>query len=441
LQTIEQSFATWVRKLLTSPVETNGSVSRSAIQEQLDRILAYPPFQNSRRYPKFLKFIVEKALSGTTGEIKERVIGIEVFARPLGYEPASDPVVRLVAGEIRKRLAQYYIQEDHENELRVEIPPGSYVPVFRWPQHPPAAARATVEPPQIMPGEPAAPAPASGEAVKVEPHADSARHLSESVGRSRYRMWAGVAAATLLLIAGSALAQWWIGSRPSRLLNAFWKPILTNRDSTLICIGDWENTVPNSGDTFNRIHPGTDYVGPYDLGALGELVGALGGKERPLSILLANEATLTDLRAEPGILIGAYNNRWTPMVLTGLRFQFRSDAAANVNYLFDTQNPQKRNWVLDSKTANLSTMSVTQDVGVISRIVSSATGQVELVIAGVGRCGTIAASEFVTSPEYFKQFASQAPRGWESRNVQIVVSTNVINARSGPPHMVLFDIR
>jgi hypothetical protein len=86
-------------------------------------------------------------------------------------------------------------------------------------------------------------------------------------------------------------------------------------------------------------------------------------------------------------------------------------------------------------------MAMTQDVGLISRVVSPATGQVELVIAGVGRCGTIAASEFVTRSEYFRQFASQAPSGWENRNVQIVVSTNVINARSGPPHMVMFDVR
>jgi hypothetical protein len=407
----------------------------------LDRILAYPPFQNSRRYPKFLKFIVEKALSGSPEEIKERVIGIEVFDRPLGYEPASDPVVRLVAGEIRKRLAQYYILQDHENELRIEIPPGSYVPVFRWPQHLPAAAHATIDPSQAARDEFAAPGPAGEETAKFNLHTDMAGLRPEPASWRRHKLWAAATVAAVLLVAVSALGQWWIVSQPSRLLNAFWKPILTNRDSTLICIGDWENTTINPGDNFNRIQPGTDYVGPYDLGALGELVSVLGGKGRHLSILLANDVTLTDLRAEPGVLIGAYNNRWTSTVLSGSRFQFRSDPAADLNYLVDTQNPNRLNWVIDAKIANSPAMSVTQDVGLITRIVSSATGQVELVIAGVGRCGTIAASEFVSSPEYFKQFSSQAPKGWENRNVQIVVTTNVINARSGPPHMVLFDVR
>jgi hypothetical protein len=405
----------------------------------MERILAYPPFQNSRRYPKFLKYIVEKSLSGSPAEIKERVIGIEVFEREPGYEPASDPVVRLVAGEIRKRLAQYYIQEAHEHELRVEIPPGSYAPVFRWPQHGTAAEPVIAQAAISTYVEPAGP-----HAAEDGGRSDSdvaLVHAEHATARSKGARWAVLAAGALCLIAALAAGQWWGMSRPNRALNAFWQPFLANPDSPLICIGDWENTLANSGDTFNRIQSGTDYVGPYDLSALGELAGKLGGKGRHLSILLANETTLTDLRAEPGILIGAYNNRWTPTVLAGLRFQFGSDPAASLNYLVDTQNPNRRNWVLDAKIAHLPPMSVTQDVGLISRIVSSATGQVELVIAGVGRCGTIAASEFVTDPEYFRQFSSRAPRGWENRNVQIVVTTNVINARSGPPHMVLFDVR
>jgi hypothetical protein len=425
-----------MEKLLTQPVDTSGAVSRSAIQEQLERILAYPPFQNSRRYPKFLKFIVEKALSGSPEEIKERVIGIEVFDRSPNYEPASDPVVRLVAGEIRKRLAQYYIQEAHEHELRVEIPPGSYVPVFRWPQH----GTAPTEAAPVAREDPAVPTLISGNAVEADPHDEGIGLQLRHAKLHRHTAWS-MAAAAVLLVAATALGLWWFVSRPDQPLHVFWKPFLANPDSTLICIGDWENTVTNAGDTFNRIQPGTDYVGPYDLGALGDLAGVLGGKGRRLSILLANDTTLPDLRAEPAILIGAYNNRWTPTVLAGSRFQFRSDPTADLNYLVDTQNPDKQKWVLDAKLVHLPPMAMTQDVGLISRIVSSATGQVELVIAGVGRCGTTAASEFVTRPEYFKQFASQAPSGWENRNVQIVVSTNVINARSGPPHMVMFDVR
>lgn len=437
MRTVAPPRAAWVGKLLTQPVETSGSVSRSAIQEQLERILAYPPFQNSRRYPKFLKFIVEKALSGSPEEIKERVIGIEVFDRPPSYEPASDPVVRLVAGEIRKRLAQYYIQEAHEHELRVEIPPGSYVPVFRWPQHGSATAEAA---PAAHYG-PAMPGLLSGETAEPDLHAEATAPRLKAESRRGRALWLMAAAVAILLAGGAAVGQWWTASRPDRLLHTFWAPFLANPDSTLICIGDWENTLNYPGDTFNRIQPGTDYVGPYDLGALGELVGVLGRDGRHLSILLAHDATLTDLRSEPGVLIGAYNNRWTPTVLAGSRFQFRSDPAADLNYLVDTLNPDKQKWVLDAKIVHVAPMAMTQDVGLISRVVSPATGQMELVIAGVGRSGTVAASEFVTHPQYFEQFTSRAPKGWENRNVQIVVSTNVINGRSGPPHLVMFDVR
>jgi hypothetical protein len=108
-------------------------VSLAAIQEQLERLLSCPSFQNSKRYPKFLKYVVENGVSQSHEELKERVIGVEVFERPPDYEPAADPIVRLVAGETRKRLALYYLQPEHGEELRIEIPPGSYVPVFHWP--------------------------------------------------------------------------------------------------------------------------------------------------------------------------------------------------------------------------------------------------------------------------------------------------------------------
>lgn len=61
---------------------------------------------------------------------RERTLGIEVFHRPPGYDAKVDPVVRLTAGEIRRRLAQNSCEPEHEKELHVALPPGSYVPEF-----------------------------------------------------------------------------------------------------------------------------------------------------------------------------------------------------------------------------------------------------------------------------------------------------------------------
>src|SRR5579863_2928296 len=116
----------------TSELEqTPSALDPAAIREQLERLLVHPLFANSKRYPALLAYVVEQTLLGSASDLKERSIGIEVFGRPPSYDANADPVVRITAGEVRKRLSQYYYDSTHEGELIVELPIGSYVPVFR----------------------------------------------------------------------------------------------------------------------------------------------------------------------------------------------------------------------------------------------------------------------------------------------------------------------
>src|ERR1039457_3011646 len=108
-------------------------VERDAIQEQLERILANPLFTHSKRYPLLLRWVVESALEGRSGQRKERTLGVEVFGREPDYDTNTDPVVRITAGEIRKRIAQYYHEPGRGNEVRIDLPCGSYVPEFHRP--------------------------------------------------------------------------------------------------------------------------------------------------------------------------------------------------------------------------------------------------------------------------------------------------------------------
>lgn len=78
----------------------------------------------------FLRFVVEQTLARKTEALKERTLGVDVFARPSHYDTNDDPIVRVTAGEIRKRIAQYYQEPGHEEELRIYLPLRSYVPHF-----------------------------------------------------------------------------------------------------------------------------------------------------------------------------------------------------------------------------------------------------------------------------------------------------------------------
>jgi len=103
---------------------------KAAVREELERILANQHFVASKRYPSFLRFVTARALETHPDLIKERVVGVEVFGRDPDYDTSADPIVRVTAAEIRKRLEQYYQEPGHEGEVRISLPAGSYIPHF-----------------------------------------------------------------------------------------------------------------------------------------------------------------------------------------------------------------------------------------------------------------------------------------------------------------------
>src|SRR5713226_9180130 len=100
------------------------------IREELDRILSSPAFAQAEGLRRFLRFVVEEALAGRAGDMKEYVIGTEALKRPDTFDPRLDAIVRVEAGKLRKKLAAYYTSEGLANPLRIELPKGSYAPVF-----------------------------------------------------------------------------------------------------------------------------------------------------------------------------------------------------------------------------------------------------------------------------------------------------------------------
>ena len=73
-------------------------------------------------------------MEGREGELKESIIGVEVFGRKPDYDPKLDSTVRTEAVRLRARLSKYYATEGSQNPLRIELPKGGYVPSFRQPE-------------------------------------------------------------------------------------------------------------------------------------------------------------------------------------------------------------------------------------------------------------------------------------------------------------------
>jgi TolB-like protein/tetratricopeptide (TPR) repeat protein len=102
------------------------------IRDHLNEVISSPAFAGSKRTQDFLQLVVEHALAGRFDNLRERMIGAEMFGRPIDYDTANDAVVRVKATEVRKKLAQFYHEAANPPAVRIELPTGSYVPRFYY---------------------------------------------------------------------------------------------------------------------------------------------------------------------------------------------------------------------------------------------------------------------------------------------------------------------
>src|SRR5271165_2721253 len=119
--------------MATAPQRTSpalpGGLSESAVRAHLDHLLASQAFAGSRRSQEFLRYVVEEALGGRGNQIKERNIATDVFGKGEDFSSHSESIVRVNAGEVRRRLKTAY-ESGCDDGVVVDLPLGSYQPVF-----------------------------------------------------------------------------------------------------------------------------------------------------------------------------------------------------------------------------------------------------------------------------------------------------------------------
>ena len=117
-----------------------GKAECARVREHLGVLIASPEFRDTTRMKRFLKYIVDETLSGRAGRLKGYSIGLEVFDRPENFDPQSDTIVRVQAGQLRRRLDRFYTNSGRDADMRVLVPRGSYVPRFEFRRPEPALA-------------------------------------------------------------------------------------------------------------------------------------------------------------------------------------------------------------------------------------------------------------------------------------------------------------
>jgi hypothetical protein len=103
--------------------------TQEAIESQLARILESETLSTSDRSKAFLAFVVRQSLLGKAAELKELVIGTELFGQP-GFDPKKNSTVRSAANRLRAKLAAYYAGQGRDDHVLITVPEGAYVPRF-----------------------------------------------------------------------------------------------------------------------------------------------------------------------------------------------------------------------------------------------------------------------------------------------------------------------
>ncbi len=406
----------WIRE--APPV-----IDGKAVLQQLDRMLKSRHFRNSRRYPAFFAHIVRRRLDGDLDSLKERILGIEVFKRPHDYDTGADPVVRITAGEVRKRIALYYHDEGTEQELRIELPPGSYVPTFSDSVHVLSAPD---------------PLPAVLDAPNGLARLQSAEIVAVSTGKHIVRNW--TLAALLVLVVVLASASVWFWAWTSSPIEAMWRPFFNSPDPVLIVVGSPPGLLARQDASSPRLPMDSHshvHMSFNDALALTNITGLMEVHQQSYRVQAALTTSLDDLRKRPVVLISAFGNPWSGRILASLRFSLlrqtiADDGSTMLGSIIDHRHPGWT-WNFDFTkpvTAN------SKNYAIVARLRSDLTEGPVTVIAGLGASATESAGEFVSAPEYLKMISAIAPANWKNKNLELVLEVPMIDGKSGHAHIV-----
>ena len=243
-----------------------------------------------------------------------------------------------------------------------------------------------------------------------------------------------VAVLAVSLLACLGLAYLWKTTQRSPV-DSFWEPLLDGNDPVLICLADQlqnnQITLRDASDPRRMIpvQVNLPYVVLDDLGPLMNVSGVLQTHHKRYVLKGEGAINLNDLHTGPVVLIGAYDNAWTLRLTSQLRFHFWNSPDLTQQRIADTTDPAQTKWSSDRAAQQIA--GGYRDYAIVARFTDVNTGRVALVIAGIGSGATIAGGEFVTDINGLAQLEHAAQATGGKKNMEVVLSTEVIDGHPG----------
>ena len=460
------------------------TIDRVLVQEALRQIVSSRHFQTSRRGKEFLQYVVNQKNNGHGDLLKERLIGVHLFGRKPDYSTGEDPVVRVQAGDVRRRLERYYADPDIKSEISIQIPLGSYAPVFSL-RSGRVKERSLEENITLASGPEEDFRGPTGllehRNVQTLDHQNSAFEQSPTAAEDRIpgskapedssvlvshsdpistnrKRYAIPVLASLVFLA--CICTWYFHHQKQSIVKAFWAPAATSSKPVLLCLPRPMVYRPSDKlfDGYGKSHPNSfvtresrqDQVlplEPTDPIQWGDMVPVrsagpgIGGVVAAINmsrilteqgirfeLRFGKEATYAEMRDSPVVIIGGINTEWATQLISETSFAFdESRGSPNIH----ETGGAKRVWKQETSEGQ-----VTRDYGLITRQLSGRAGQFLVQVAGISHFGTAAASEILVQPQELEKILRSESVNLQKKNLQIVVSTDVTDERAGPPHVV-----
>jgi hypothetical protein len=267
---------------------------------------------------------------------------------------------------------------------------------------------------------------------------DEPSHPTTLPRQNQRTLWLLLTAAALALVAWGA--TWYWRSLHPAPFDVFWAPVLAAPEPALFCIADQNQysfiTLRDAAEPSKRVvlKDNLSAVVIDDLDTIVRVATTLHARGKQYQLKGEEATTLSDLRNGPTIFIGAFDNAWTLRLTKPLRYHFANNADMTQFRIVDGNDPTHPGWVVD-RTQQMTTNNYL-DYGIVARFTDANTGKPSIIVAGIGRGGTIAAGEFLTNPDDLAQLRRAIQSADSSKkNLEIVLSTQIIDGQPGTPKM------
>jgi hypothetical protein len=403
-------------------------VGREHHFQEIDRLINSHSLRGSESLCKLLQYLAKHSLEHPGEPLKEYQIATEVYGRRPDFDPQSDSTIRVQAGRLRQKLADYYAGEGVSDPVVVKIPKGSYHLSFED---------------RVI------------ELPVAAPVADPAKQTFQTEAISPFWRWTTIGLAVCLAISLFATGELWWSRKPvtvtsvSKPLLIFWSPFTSGSEDPRVIFSNaafvgrpetgmrYYNSKQDSVATLRDHYTGVGEV--LAVHALDQLFDSLG---HPLQVKRGSLFSLDDAKNTNLIFVGSPSENLSLLDIPGTQefvFQRMPSGPRQGDLAVANKHPGNGEQAMYLASAN--DVPLTDDYGVVSMVPGLGPSRYVMILAGTTTFGTQGTVEFVCRADSIERLLQSIPKTGSGKIQPFEALVHVKIARGVPLESDLVAVR